>query len=54
MSEQEYVSKVLTPARLIDRSSWWIDNRETSSENLPELLADPGLTEAGTTTENPF
>jgi hypothetical protein len=33
---------VLEAARQITAARWWIDNRDLSAADLPELLADPG------------
>lgn len=52
MSEAEYDVAIMNTARLIDRAKWWIDNKDCSVEDLPELLADPGLMEAAVTNEN--
>lgn len=54
LSEADYDARVIEPARQIDLAHWWIDNRETSAADLPELLADAGLTEAASSSENPF
>ena len=52
LDDAAYEATVLEPARPIDRARWWIDNRDHSPADLPELLADPGTLEDGATTEN--
>ena len=37
--EEWFESEVLTPARMIATSRWWIDNREFGLPAFPELLA---------------
>lgn len=54
LSEADYDAQVIDRARQIDLAHWWIDNRETDVTDLPELLADAGLTEAASSSENPF
>ncbi|WP_053384996.1 hypothetical protein [Leucobacter celer] len=41
-SEDDFEDQVLEPARKIGRAKWWIDNRDSTSAMLIELLADPG------------
>ncbi|WP_338932713.1 hypothetical protein WEB32_30310 [Streptomyces netropsis] len=38
--------------RAVTRAGWWIDQRDTNGEDLPELLA--AATDADRPTENPF
>ncbi|NQX29849.1 hypothetical protein HQQ81_21080 [Microbacteriaceae bacterium VKM Ac-2854] len=54
MAESDYDRSVLEPARLVDSARWWLDNRETEVADLPELLADAGLDESASSTENPL
>lgn len=51
MSEEEFDSKILEPAKLIRRAGWWIDNKDTDAEDLEELVND---VEERDTCENPF
>lgn len=39
-------------ARTVTRAGWWIDQRDTDPEDLPELLE--AATEADRPTENPY
>ncbi|MFV0433838.1 MAG: hypothetical protein ACK5LO_07660 [Leucobacter sp.] len=52
MGESEFETTIIEPARLVDRAGWWIDNREATSRELPELVADPGIENLGN--ENPY
>jgi len=52
MTEAEFQVQVLEAARPLDRSRWWIDNRDQDPADLPELLADPGVLDEGASTEN--
>ncbi|KQQ18756.1 hypothetical protein ASF48_17720 [Rathayibacter sp. Leaf299] len=54
MAESDYDKSVLEPARLVDFAGWWIDNRNVEVRDLPELLADAGLDERASSTENPL
>lgn len=54
MGEEQFEETVLEPARVIDRAKWWIDNREYGSQELLQLLADPGGSASGTVSENPY
>lgn len=53
-SEEQFDHQVLVTARNVDLAKWWIDNRDVPAAQLPELLADTGLSTAGATTENPY
>ena len=39
MSDAEWAAAIETPARLITRASWWIDNRDTEPGDVAELVA---------------
>lgn len=52
-SEESYEETVMAPARLIDRSRWWLDNKDAAASDLPELLADSGIGD-NSSSENPF
>lgn len=52
LTEEDFKGQVLIAARPLDRARWWIDNRDMSPADLPELLADPGTLDDGATTEN--
>ncbi|MDH6111319.1 hypothetical protein P3T36_003343 [Kitasatospora sp. MAP12-15] len=41
-------------ARTVDRASWWIDQREASPTDLPELLAAAVNDADARTSENPY
>lgn len=53
LDEGDFNIQVGDPAGQIDTASWWIDNRETTPEDLPAALAAALGTDA-TTGENPF
>lgn len=38
LPETAYVEQIETPARLIDRASWWIDNRDADPTDVAELV----------------
>lgn len=52
MSEDEYDEKVTVLARRINRAKFWLDHKESSTEDLLTDLADPGDQNIGT--ENPY
>ena len=54
LTDDEYDTQILMPARLIDKSRWWIDNREHAAADLPELLEAAPTDPAAATTENPY
>lgn len=54
MSEADYTTAILEPARLVGRAGWWIDNRHTEVGDLVEILADSGQAAEAVTNENPF
>ncbi len=41
-TEAWFENNILGPAKQISQCSWWVDNREASIEDLPELLDDSG------------
>lgn len=41
-TESWFENNILEPAKAISRCGWWIDNREASVNELPELLDDSG------------
>lgn len=41
-TEAWFENNILEPAKRISRCSWWVDNREASLDDLPELLDDSG------------
>jgi hypothetical protein len=51
MPEGQYIEVIERPARLIDRASWWIDNRGAEPEDVRELVEAAQSTSA-VTTEN--
>lgn len=53
LPDSEFEGQVLVLARRIGVAKWWIDNRETTTDGLLELLADPGITEDEYANENP-
>lgn len=54
LSEADYVTVILEPARLVGRAGWWIDNRHTEPGDLAEILGDSGQTAEAVNNENPF
>lgn len=54
MTEADYTTAILEPARLVGRAGWWIDNRHTEVGDLVEILADSGQAAEAVTNENPF
>ncbi|MGJ0202772.1 hypothetical protein NHL51_01255 [Leucobacter sp. gxy201] len=54
MSEEEFEEQVLEAARKIGPAKWWIDNRESTSSMMIDLLADPGLRPDEYATENTY
>jgi hypothetical protein len=38
LPEDIYVEQIEAPARLIDRASWWIDNRDADPSDVAELV----------------
>lgn len=54
MSEDEFDQQILEPAKQIDFAGWWIDNRESSTEELIGLVNDPGERASSGGNENPY
>jgi len=52
-TEEQFERTVLAPARLADKPSWWIDNRDQDAADLPELLASVATDENASSCENP-
>lgn len=52
ISEGEFDSKILEPARRIGSASWWINNRESEPDELEELVND--VAETDLLSENPY
>ena len=38
LEESEFIAAVETPARLVTRASWWIDQRAIDPADVPELI----------------
>ncbi|MCP3425842.1 hypothetical protein NBM05_07430 [Rothia sp. AR01] len=53
LSEDEFEQRILEPARLITRAHWWMDNADSESEDLEELVTTAGE-EPGIVNENPY
>lgn len=53
LDEDSFESDVLAPARRVTAARWWIDNRDNGAL-IVEILADPGETDLGDLTENPY
>lgn len=41
-TETWFENNILGPSKQISQCSWWVDNREATIEDLPELLDDSG------------
>jgi len=41
-TEAWFTNNILDPGKRISNCSWWVDNREATIEDLPELLDDSG------------
>lgn len=54
MTEETFDDTVISPARMADKPSWWIDNREQDPADLPELLESVADDETASSTENPY
>lgn len=54
MSDTEFETELLEPARLIDAAKWWIDNREAEAEELHELFTTAGSDATAVLNENPI
>ena len=49
-----FSGRIEAPARTVTSASWWIDQRDADSSDLPELLADASTDDAAHVNENPF
>ena len=52
--EADFEERVLEPARVLDRPSWWIDNREALGVDVPELVQSSVTDPRAASTENPL
>jgi hypothetical protein len=52
--EADFEERVLEPARVLDRPSWWIDNRESLGVDVPELVQSSVTDPRAASTENPL
>jgi len=52
--ETDFEERVLEPARLLDRPSWWIDNLEAAGVDVPELVQSSVTDPRAASTENPL
>ena len=52
--ETDFEEQVLEPARVLDRPSWWIDNREALGVDVPELVQSSVTDPRAASTENPL
>jgi hypothetical protein len=46
LTAEQWVAAIETPARLITRASWWIDNRHTGPGDVAALIAAAQTTAA--------
>lgn len=53
MTEEDFESRILEPARNIIRAGWWMDNIESEPQDLEELVTTAG-DEDGNVNENPY
>lgn len=53
MTDEDFDSRILGPARTIVRAGWWMDNIESAPTDLEELVTTAG-DEPGNVTENPY
>lgn len=53
MSDDEFEERIMVPARKITRAGWWMDNSDSESEDLEELVTT-ALSTPTDTTENPY
>ncbi len=51
LDEDEFTALVAEPAAEVDTAGWWLENKDTTPEELPAALTEPG---ADTGTQNPF
>lgn len=54
MSEDDFETRILVPARSVLRASWWIDNQDSKAEDIEELVSTAVDEDDVVETENPF
>lgn len=54
MTEADFETRILVPARSVLRASWWIDNQDAEAEDIEELVSTAVTDNDTVETENPF
>jgi hypothetical protein len=55
ITDNDFAEQVETPARRITSASWWIDQRDTTAEDVAELVQDGAATAVSSArAENPY
>ncbi|WP_024821102.1 hypothetical protein [Arthrobacter sp. 31Y] len=54
MSEEDFVTRIVEPARKILKPSWWIDNKDAEPADIEELVTTAVDEDELVETENPY
>ena len=54
LDDGDFLRRAEAPARTVASASWWIDQRDSDSSDLAELLADAGAGDTARVNENPY
>ena len=54
LPDEDFATRVETPARTITSASWWIDQRDADPDELEELVSDAASNAAAGSVESPY
>ena len=54
LSDEQFASRIETPARHVTSASWWIDQRDAEPADVEELVSDAASTDVARASENPY
>jgi len=53
LSDEQFATRVETPARHVTSASWWIDQRDAETADIEELVADAASSDMARACGNP-
>ena len=54
LPDEEFATRIETPARRIASASWWIDQRDAETADIEELVSDAASDNVARASENPY
>jgi len=54
LSDEQFATRIETPARHVTSASWWIDQRDAEPADIEELVNDAASDDVARMSENPY